>query len=234
MIASVGMHFGCNFCPPNFEPIARAKCDGTFKLHFRMYVDNGMSILPSDEPNRVNHLITASAESAYLLLGYPGPIQAPEMPATMSWDKMVNRPITITCKSLDITVDTNDMEVTIPNRRLTHLDELMACHWNKNRKQFTACAAAQLIRNILSCLQGCQWLMMAVFHMQKCLRQALKNNARHVARTSHFQALLAEKNKACLTTTTGRRMQRSYACRVNLLASSGIAKKNLDSLQGLP
>jgi hypothetical protein len=255
LIISVGMHFGGTFCPSNFEPLARARCeivqflyqhmdhyialnqevidltstvlphratplaqatldhpsesqineDGSFNLHFGMYVDDGLSALPAEEPNGVNRLVTASVESAYLLLGYPGPIQAPDIPATMSWDKMVDRPITITRESLGILVNTDDMNVTIPEKRLTRLDDLMARHWNKNRKQFTARAAAQLIGNLLSCLQGCHWLRMATFHLQSALRAALKNNARRLARSSHFQALLAEKNEAWLTATAGQK-----------------------------
>jgi hypothetical protein len=255
LIISVGMHFGGTFCPSNFEPIARARCeivqflykhmdyyitlnqevinltssvlphrtkplaqatlddptdaqthpDGTFKLHFGMYVDDGLSALPADEPNGVNRLVTASVESAYLLLGYPGPIQAPEIPATMSWDKMVDRPITVTRDSLGLSINTDDMNVTIPERRLQRLDECLGRHWNCNRKCFTARAAAQLIGNLLSCLQGCHWLKMATLHLQAALRAALKNNARQVARTPHFRALMAEKNEAWLTATAGKK-----------------------------
>jgi hypothetical protein len=210
LIISVGMHFGGCFCPPNFEPIARARCkivqflykhmdyyldlnqevidltttvlpqrtkplaqasldnpsdiqtnvDGSFKLHFGMYVDNGLSAIPANEPNGVNRLVTASVESAYLLLGYPGPIQDPDIPATMSWDKMVDRPITVTRDSLGLMISTDDMEVTIPERRIERLDEYLARHWSHKRKCFIARAAAQLIGNYIvayRAVTGSRW-----------------------------------------------------------------------------
>jgi hypothetical protein len=52
--------------------------------------------------------------------------------------------------------------------------------------------AAQLISNLLSCLQGCHWLKMLLFNFQTALRQALRNNAGRLAHSKHFQAILAE------------------------------------------
>jgi hypothetical protein len=167
--------------PTHTKPLAQAKldalskrqtnADGTFKLCFGMYVDDGLSTLPTDEPDGINRLVTASVKSVSLLLGYPGPIQAPNIPVTsMLWDKMVDRPITITRESLGLLVNTDDMNVTILEDRLTCLaDKLLARHWNQNRKQFTAHAAVQLIGNFFSCLQGCHWLKMATFHLQSTL-----------------------------------------------------------------
>jgi hypothetical protein len=48
----------------------------------------------------------------------------------MSWEKMVNIPITITRESLGILINTNNMNIAIPERRLTRLDKLLARHWN--------------------------------------------------------------------------------------------------------
>jgi hypothetical protein len=134
LIQYVGQHFGGNFCPPNFEPVARARKalaiylyrfatyqidinqdvlrlvttelpalteplalakldsaddiqkhpDGLFKFQYGMYVDDGLSAVPDNEQNGVHKMVASSCEAAYLLMGYPGPIQDPTLPPTMS------------------------------------------------------------------------------------------------------------------------------------------------------
>jgi hypothetical protein len=255
IVQCYGMHFGGNFCPPNFEPVARARCElveylyhnatyqialnqevldlttvdlptlqfplaqatldnpedkqcddnGNFKVQFAMYVDDGQSAVLANDPTAIHTLITSSVEAAYILLGYPGPIQQPTIPATMSWDKMVDRPIRPSRECLGLVIDTDKMEVTIPVRRLNRLDKCIRRNWNHKRKQFTARGAAQLIGNLLSCLQGCQWMKMATFHLQSALRKALRNNATRIAKSRHFQAILAEKNEAWLEVDSSRK-----------------------------
>jgi hypothetical protein len=63
---------------------------------------------------------------------------------------------------------------------------------------FMARAAAQLIGNLLSCLQGCHWLQVSTIHLQQALRVALRNNATCIVHTTHFQALLTELDQAWL------------------------------------
>ena len=37
--------------------------------------------------------MASSIESLYVILGYPGPITKPDLPPTMSWDKIVGRAV---------------------------------------------------------------------------------------------------------------------------------------------
>jgi hypothetical protein len=201
--------------PPLTAPLAAAvldnpnerQCheDGSVKFHYGMYVDDGQTAITDDTPDGVARMITSSVESAYILLGYPGPIQNPLINPTMSWDKMVDRPIKTTRETLGLENNTDLLEVTIPARRLDRLEDCLRRHWNKNRKTFTARAAAQLIGNLLSCLQGCHWLKMATLHLQSALRMALRNNAKRLARSNHFNAILAEKTQAWLEPDAGQR-----------------------------
>jgi hypothetical protein len=95
------------------------------------------------------------------------------------------------------------LEVSIPLRRLSRLQEIVRRHWNRNRKTFTAGGAAQLIGNLLSCLQRCHWLKMLLFTFQTALQQALRNNASRLAHSKHFQAILAETHHVWLEADGG-------------------------------
>ena len=57
-----------------------------------MFVDDLLSAMARGTGDR-NRWISSSIEAVYLLTGYPGKIQSPTIPATMSWDKMEDRPV---------------------------------------------------------------------------------------------------------------------------------------------
>jgi hypothetical protein len=212
--------------PPLQAPLATAildhpddrQCheDGSIKFQYGMYVDDGQTAVTDTTPDGVKRMITSSVESAYLLLGYPGPIQNPLINPTMSWDKMVDRPIRPTREILGLKNDSDLLEVSIPERRLDRLEDCLRRHWNKNRKTFTARAAAQLIGNLLSCLQGCHWLKMATLHLQTALRMSLRNNAKRLARSTHFNAILNEKDSAWLEPDAGKREAKLLGIRSHL------------------
>jgi hypothetical protein len=120
-----------------------------------MYVDDGLSAVPTREANGVHRMVASSCEAAYLLLGYPGPIQNPILPPKMSWDKMEDIPVCPFRTSLGFDIDSDRLKVTILDKRLERLVDCIMRHWNPRQKSFLARAAAQLVGNLVSCLQGC-------------------------------------------------------------------------------
>jgi hypothetical protein len=129
--------------PALTAPLGAAKLDnqaeaqqhpnGSFKFQYGMYVDDGLSAIPVNEPNGVHRMVASSCKAAYLLLGYPGPIQNPTMPPTMSWDKMQDRPVNPFRDSLGLAIDGDRMEVTIPAKQLDRLFDILMRHWTPNR-----------------------------------------------------------------------------------------------------
>jgi hypothetical protein len=68
------------------------KPPGSFDIHYNMYVDDNLSAMIYNVP-LIKQMVAASVEAIYLLLGYPGEITKPILPAVAAWDKMVDRPI---------------------------------------------------------------------------------------------------------------------------------------------
>ena len=59
-----------------------------FVPEYRMFVDDLLSGIPCLLKN-TRQFFTSSIKLVYVILGYPGPITKPDLPPTMSWDKMV-------------------------------------------------------------------------------------------------------------------------------------------------
>ena len=161
-----------------------------------MYVNDSQTAVTDSTPNGVYRMAASSLEAGYIFYGYPGPIEAPLLTPSMAWDKLEDMTIGPKLEALGMVVDTDKLEVSIPRRRLSRLQDILRRHWNRKRKTFTARGAAQLIGNRLSCLQGCHWLKMLLCNFQTALRQALQQKARQLAHSEHFQAILAESTKA--------------------------------------
>jgi hypothetical protein len=168
-----------------------------------MYIDDAQSAIPDNVPNGANRLVASSIESCYILLGYPGPIHDPIITPVMAWDKLEGFAIQPVMNSLGRIANTDTMEVTCPTPRLIRLRDILAQHWNVNRKRFTPRIAAQLIGNLISCLQTNDWLKMACLRFQSYLRIALRNNATRLIKTKHFQSLLQERSEAWLEPSSG-------------------------------
>ena len=62
----------------------------------------------------------------------------------------------------------------------------------KIEKVFTAIDATRLIGNVLACTQVCQWLRWSLHHLVAELKQLLCRNMARLAKSKHFQELLAE------------------------------------------
>jgi hypothetical protein len=92
--------------------------DGSFKLEYKMYIDDAQSAIPDNVPNGANRLVASSIESCYILLGYPGPIHDPIITPVMAWDKQEGFTIQPVMNSLGRIANTDTMEVTCPTPRL--------------------------------------------------------------------------------------------------------------------
>ena len=66
-----------------------------------MFVDNLLSAI-ARHLNQTDLLIASSVEAVYLLLGYPGILNKPELSATMAVNKMIERPVVPTRVSLGV------------------------------------------------------------------------------------------------------------------------------------
>jgi hypothetical protein len=119
--------------------------------------------------NGVFRMASSSLEAGYIFYSFPDPIESPLITPSMAWDKLDALTIGPVLEAIGIIVDTDPLDVSIPIRRLSWLQEILRRHWNRNRKTFTARGAAQLIGNLLSCLQGCNWLKMLLFNFQTAL-----------------------------------------------------------------
>ena len=66
-----------------------------------MFVNNLLSAI-TRHLKQTDLLIASSVEAVYLLLGYPGNLNKPELPATMAVNKMTERPVAPTRVSLGV------------------------------------------------------------------------------------------------------------------------------------
>ena len=89
--------------------------------------------------------MASSMESAYILLGYPGPIEMPILPPTMVADKMVDQKIGPKRVNLGILFDTKDLTISLEDYKVERLKHLLNDTWATSRNKFTAIDAARLI-----------------------------------------------------------------------------------------
>merc|ERR1712086_728508 len=85
---------------------------GKFVPEYRMFVDDLLSAIPRHLKN-TRQFIASSIKSVYVILGYPGPITKPDLPPTMSWDKMEDRPVGPVRLSLGVEFLNKDLAMTI-------------------------------------------------------------------------------------------------------------------------
>jgi hypothetical protein len=183
-------------------PLAQARVDtpdqltydtsGTkYQIKHVMYIDDSQTAQIQRELDRLPLLIASSLKSVYILLGYPGPIKKPYSTPSVAFDKIAEA-LGALSTFLGLNIDTNNLTVETPERRLKRLRDIITRHWNRKRKSFIARQAAQLIGNLVSCLQGCHWLKLLAFEFTRLLRELCSRNAHRLIRNKHFDALLNE------------------------------------------
>ena len=190
----------CRIRPPTDNGTMKVKSfDGTFVPHYRMFVDDGLTAAPRNKDlQHIKQTVAASCEAAYLCLGYPGPIKQPILPAVMAWDKIYERLIGIIRLALGIVFESKWLEITIEDYKVERLVHLLSQHWNISRKQFTCLDAARLIGNVLYCAQVAQHLRWSMHHLCEEMKRLLRRNTARLAKTRHFQQLLAECDESWL------------------------------------
>ena len=106
---------------------------GKFVPEYQMFVDNLLSAIPRHLKN-TRQFITSSIESVYVILGNLGPITKPDLPPTMSLDKMVGRAVGPVCLSLGVEFFNKDLGMTVDNYKVERLLCLLNTEWNRGRR----------------------------------------------------------------------------------------------------
>jgi hypothetical protein len=65
------------------------------QCNFEIYTDDFLGSATLDSPNhqKACKMVASSIKAKYLLLSYPGPIEAPMLPAIAAFDKLVEKPV---------------------------------------------------------------------------------------------------------------------------------------------
>ena len=85
-----------------------------------MFVNDLLSAIPRHLKD-TRHFIASSIDSVYVILSYPGPITKPDLPPTMSWDKMVGRAVGPVCLCLGVEFLNKDLGMTVDDYKLARL-----------------------------------------------------------------------------------------------------------------
>ena len=119
-----------------------------------MFVDDLLSAI-AKHLDQTDLLIASSVESIYLLLGYPGDFNKPELPATMTVNKMTERPVAPTRVSLGIRFKNVRLILTTEDYKVLRLINIIDTQWNFGIKRFKLLTAAKLIRNVIAATVTC-------------------------------------------------------------------------------
>jgi hypothetical protein len=179
------------------EPIAPAKYEPSFehvrrdnsmpKIKYCMYVDGSQGVTSAtrlaDET-----LIASSHEAAYILRGFPGPMTNPLLPSTIADDKQY-RIVGPSKLLLGKIIDADSLFVSLPAKKLECFWNLLRHTWNRQRKQFTLQAAAQLRGNLMYCLSVHGWVQPLLFYISCALKLAMERNAERLGYDARFKAL---------------------------------------------
>ena len=130
---------------------------GKFVPEYQMFVDDLLKAIPWHLKN-TQLFIASSIELVYVILGYPGPITKPDLPPTMSWDKMVGRAVGPVCLSLGVEFLNKDLGMIVDDYKVARLLCLLNTEWSRGRKSFQALPAAVLIGNVFAATLTCAWL----------------------------------------------------------------------------
>ena len=195
---------------PQFDKINGTVNDeqGKFVPEHRMFVDDLLSAIPQHLRN-TRQFIVSSIESLYVILGYPGPITKPDLPPTMSWDKMMGRAVGPVCLSLGVEFLNKDLGMTVDDYKVVRLLCLLNTEWSRGRKGFQALPAAVLIDNVFAAILTCAWLRWSLHQLIGAMKDLIKRNYNRLARTLHFTELFVKKDEQWLDPKA-----KSFACRL--------------------
>ena len=125
-----------------------------------------------------HHSIASCVESVYILIGYPGKITKPDLLHTMSWDKMVDRPVGPEHPILGVKFLNKNLEMTVDDYKLALLLKLLNIEWSKGLKDFTAIMAVVLINKVYKATATltCTWLRWSPHHLINAMKVFVRNN----------------------------------------------------------
>ena len=195
------------------QPLAQAKLEvpekaqktpkGEHQFFYRMYVDDSQTASLAHR-EQAHQMIASSVEATYLLRGFPGEMHQPFMTPTMAYDK-VEYVVGTQEEILGITINSDNLRITMSKKKLTRLRDILSRHWNRRRKQFIARQAAQVVGNLLWCLRANGWLTPLCFSFTEMIRSALRRNGDRLMHTKHFQALFKETSTTWLEPYAGKK-----------------------------
>ena len=140
-----------------------------------MCVDNLLSTILRHLKN-TRHFIASSIKSVYIILSYPGTITKPDLPPTMSWDKMVGRAAGSVQLSLGVEILNRDLSMTVDDYKEAHLLILLNIEWIRGRSSFQALPAAVLIGNVYAATLTCTWLRWTLCQLIAAIKVLIRAN----------------------------------------------------------
>jgi hypothetical protein len=110
-----------------------------------MYIgDLGSATLDSPNHEKAWRMVTSSIEAEYILLSYPGPVDAPTLPAIAAFDKLVEKPISERQVLVGIKIDSSRLLCLVPKEKVERFRTLLNTVWSSSRKTFTPREGAKL------------------------------------------------------------------------------------------
>ena len=162
---------------PQFDTINGMVNDeqGKFVPKYHIIVDDLLIVIQRHLKN-TRHFIASSIESVYIILGYPGPITKPDLPPTMSWDKMVGRAVGPVRLSLGVEFLNKGLGMTVDDYKVARLLCLLNTELSTGRKCFQALPAAVLIGNVYAATLTCTWLRWSLHQLIGAMKELIKRN----------------------------------------------------------
>jgi hypothetical protein len=104
-----------------------------------MYIDNlGSATLDGPNHHKAWKMVASSIEAEYLLLSYPGPIEAPTLPAIAAlFDKLIEKPVSKRHTLVGIEIDSCRMLCLDPKEKVERFLKLLNTVRSTGSKQFT-------------------------------------------------------------------------------------------------
>ena len=162
------------------QAVGDSKHKGIFKKngrrdntpHFMFVDDNHMAdILPY-----IKQSMAGSIESIFDILGFPE-IKVRRDP--ISWDKYNQHKCSWRKDQLGLTVDTRQMTVELPDKKLHDLTEMIS-HWHSGRRSFTLLQISRLLGKLEFVANVAPWLRFLLISLRDSSIKALKKNRKLV------------------------------------------------------
>jgi hypothetical protein len=96
------------------------------QCNFEMYIDDlGSATLDSLNHHKAWKMVASSIKAEYLLLSYPGPMEAPTLPAIAAFDKLFKKPVSERHTLVGIEIDSCRMLCLVPKEKVERFLKLL-------------------------------------------------------------------------------------------------------------